>query len=59
MTTMLMAALIVFGMAAYYLYVIAALTLFVALEKMLPMVEQGGRISGALLIATAAWVLFR
>lgn len=51
--------LLLFAGGVMNLYVIAALTLFVALEKMLPMGEQGGRISGALLMATAAWVLFK
>jgi predicted metal-binding membrane protein len=41
------------------LVVIAALTLFVAFEKLVPIGAQGARISGALLIAMAVWMLAR
>jgi predicted metal-binding membrane protein len=39
------------------LIVIAALTAFVALEKLAPFGTHGARISGVLLIASAAWML--
>ena len=39
------------------LWCIGAITLFVLLEKIAPYGLQGGRISGALLIATGIWVL--
>jgi predicted metal-binding membrane protein len=41
------------------LWVIAAITLFVLLEKAAPLGAQAGRLSGALLIVLGAWVLFR
>ena len=41
------------------LYVIAALTTLVAIEKILPAGEQGSRLSGGLLIALAVWILAR
>lgn len=41
------------------LYVIAALTTFVALEKIAPAGEQAARVSGGLLIALALWILVR
>jgi predicted metal-binding membrane protein len=39
------------------LMVIVALTVFVALEKLLPVGAATARVSGALLIAAAAWML--
>jgi predicted metal-binding membrane protein len=39
--------------------VIAAITLFVLLEKIAPLGAQAGRLSGALLLLLGAWVLFR
>jgi predicted metal-binding membrane protein len=41
------------------LWVIAAITLFVLLEKIAPLGAQAGRLSGALLLLLGAWVLFR
>jgi predicted metal-binding membrane protein len=41
------------------LAVIAALTLFVAFEKLAPMGERGARVSGALLLLTALWMVAR
>ena len=41
------------------LWVIAAITLFVLLEKAAPRGAQAGRLSGALLILLGAWALFR
>jgi predicted metal-binding membrane protein len=41
------------------LWVIAAITLFVLLEKAAPLGAQAGRLSGALLLLLGAWVLFR
>jgi predicted metal-binding membrane protein len=37
---------------------IAAITIFVLLEKLAPFGAQGGRLSGALLVAAGLWVLF-
>jgi predicted metal-binding membrane protein len=41
------------------LWVIAAITLFVLLEKVAPFGVQGGRVSGVLLVLLGAWVLLR
>ncbi len=41
------------------LYVIAALTTLVAIEKIVPAGEYGSRLSGVLLIALAMWILAR
>ena len=41
------------------LWVIAAITLFVLLEKTAPRGAQAGRLSGVLLVLLGAWVLFR
>ena len=41
------------------LAVIAALTAFVAFEKLAPFGMHGARISGVLLIASALWMLLR
>jgi predicted metal-binding membrane protein len=41
------------------LWVIAAITVFVLLEKAGPLGAQGGRLSGALLVVFGIWVLFR
>ncbi len=40
------------------LWVIAAITLFVLLEKISPLGAQGGRLSGALLILIGLWAVF-
>jgi predicted metal-binding membrane protein len=39
--------------------VIAALTAFVAFEKLVPLGAHGARISGALLVAAGVWVAVR
>ena len=39
------------------LSVIAALTAFVAFEKLAPLGPHGARVSGALLMAAGAWTL--
>jgi predicted metal-binding membrane protein len=41
------------------LYVIAALTTLVAIEKIVRAGEQGSRLTGGLLIALAVWILAR
>jgi predicted metal-binding membrane protein len=41
------------------LWCIAALTVFVLLEKLAPLGAQGGRLSGALLFATGVWLILR
>jgi predicted metal-binding membrane protein len=41
------------------LWVIAAITLFILLEKIAPLGAQGGRLSGVLLTLLGLWVLFR
>jgi predicted metal-binding membrane protein len=41
------------------LWVIAAITLFVLLEKVSPRGVQAGRLSGILLILLGAWTVFR
>jgi predicted metal-binding membrane protein len=51
--------LLLFAGGVMNLTVIAALTAFVAFEKLAPIGIQSTRVSGALLIGTAAWVLFR
>jgi predicted metal-binding membrane protein len=49
--------LLLFAGGVMNLVVIAALTAFVAFEKLTPFGVQGERISGVLLIATALWIL--
>lgn len=49
--------LLLFAGGIMNLWVIAALTLFVLLEKLVPRGAQGGRLSGALLIALGAWAV--
>jgi predicted metal-binding membrane protein len=51
--------LLLFAGGVMNLAVIAALTALVAFEKLTPFGAQGGRISGALLIATALWMFVR
>jgi predicted metal-binding membrane protein len=50
--------LLLFAGGVMNLAVIAALTVFVAFEKLAPAGEHGARVSGALLLALAAWMLF-
>lgn len=49
--------LLLFAGGVMNLAVIAALTAFVAFEKLTPLGARGARISGVLLIATALWIL--
>jgi predicted metal-binding membrane protein len=51
--------LLLFAGGVMNLTVIAALTAFVAFEKLAPIGVQSTRVSGALLIGSAAWMLFR
>jgi predicted metal-binding membrane protein len=51
--------LLLFAGGVMNLTVILALTAWVLLEKLAPFGEQGARVSGALLIATSAWTLWR
>jgi predicted metal-binding membrane protein len=51
--------LLLFAGGVMNLAVIAALTAFVAFEKLTPFGARGARISGALLIAAALWMLVR
>jgi predicted metal-binding membrane protein len=49
--------LLLFAGGVMNLMVIAALTAFVAFEKLAPLGQWGARVSGAALIASAAWML--
>ena len=49
--------LLLFAGGVMNLWVIAALTVFVGFEKLLPIGRMGARVSGALLIVTAGWLL--
>jgi predicted metal-binding membrane protein len=51
--------LLLFAGGVMNLAVIAALTAFVAFEKLTPFGARGARVSGALLIAAALWMLVR
>ena len=51
--------LLLFAGGVMNLTVIAALTAFVAFEKLAPLGVQSARVSGALLIGVAAWMIFR
>ena len=51
--------LLLFAGGVMNLTVIVALTLFVAFEKLAPLGPWGPRVSGTLLVATAAWMLLR
>lgn len=51
--------LLLFAGGVMNLFVIVALTGWVMVEKLAPLGEQGARISGALLVATAGWILMR
>jgi predicted metal-binding membrane protein len=51
--------LLLFAGGVMNLGVIAALTAFVAFEKLTPYGVQGARVSGALLIAAGVWMLVR
>jgi predicted metal-binding membrane protein len=50
--------LLLFAGGVMNLFVIVALTIWVAFEKLAPFGEQGARVSGALLIAAGAWALY-
>ena len=49
--------LLLFAGGVMNLWVILALTAFVGFEKLLPIGPWGARVSGALLVASAAWML--
>jgi predicted metal-binding membrane protein len=51
--------LLLFAGGVMNLVVIAALTAFVAFEKLTPFGARSARVSGVLLIATALWILVR
>ena len=51
--------LLLFAGGVMNLTCIAAITIFVLLEKLAPFGVQGGRLSGALLVLAGAWVLIR
>jgi predicted metal-binding membrane protein len=51
--------LLLFAGGVMNLFVIAALTAFVAFEKLAPFGMHGARISGVLLIAAGSWMLVR
>ncbi len=51
--------LLLFAGGVMNLFVIVALTLWVSVEKLAPFGAQSARVSGALLLATAVWVLIR
>jgi predicted metal-binding membrane protein len=51
--------LLLFAGGVMNLTVIAALTAFVAFEKLAPLGMHGARISGVLLIAAGVWMLMR
>ena len=50
--------LLLFAGGVMNLFVVVALTLWVAIEKLAPFGEQSARISGALLLMTAGWMFF-
>ena len=51
--------LLLFAGGVMNIYVIAALTMFVLIEKVAPFGQWTSRVSGVALIALAAWVLVR
>jgi predicted metal-binding membrane protein len=51
--------LLLFAGGVMNLIVIAALTVFVAFEKLVPIGPHGARISGGLLIAAGLWMVIR
>ena len=51
--------LLLFAGGVMNLAVIAALTVFVALEKLAPLGVNGARASGVLLLAAGVWMLAR
>jgi predicted metal-binding membrane protein len=51
--------LLLFAGGVMNLIVIAALTVFVAFEKLAPVGAYGARVSGVLLLGAAVWVLAR
>jgi predicted metal-binding membrane protein len=51
--------LLLFAGGVMNLVVIAALTVFVAFEKLAPLGVNGARVSGALLLVAGTWVLAR
>jgi predicted metal-binding membrane protein len=53
-----MLMLLLFAGGVMNLFVIAALTAGVAVEKLAPLGEQGARVSGALLVVAGGWLLY-
>ena len=53
-----MLMLLLFAGGVMNLFVIAALTAWVAVEKLAPLGEQGARVSGALLVVAGGWLLY-
>ncbi|MEQ1896770.1 MAG: DUF2182 domain-containing protein [Vicinamibacterales bacterium] len=51
--------LLLFAGGVMNLVVVAALTIWVAVEKLAPFGEQSARISGALLLVASGWMFFR
>jgi predicted metal-binding membrane protein len=51
--------LLLFAGGVMNLFVIGAITAWVLVEKLAPLGEQGARLSGALLLGTAGWMLLR
>ena len=51
--------LLLFAGGVMNLWVIAGLTLFVGFEKLVPFGAASARVSGAILVAAGAWMLFR
>ena len=51
--------LLLFAGGVMNLFVVAALTMWVAIEKLAPFGEQSARICGALLLMAAGWMFFR
>ena len=51
--------LLLFAGGVMNLFVVAALTIWVAVEKLAPFGEQSARIGGALLLVASGWVFFR
>jgi predicted metal-binding membrane protein len=50
--------LLLFAGGVMNLFVVVALTVWVAIEKLAPFGEQSARVSGALLLLAAVWMAF-
>ena len=51
--------LLLFAGGVMNLFVVVALTVWVAVEKLVPFGAQSARISGALLLVAAVWMYYR